>query len=219
MIFRKAARKYYFSVEGETEKWYLEWLAKMINLQDKSQYKASIISKIEKDPLSMAKGLTITDKTAVTHLCDYESDSQEHNANFTRVMDRMAAVSSLGKQIKYSFGYSNFTFELWIILHKTDCRTSFSDRKQYLLPINNAFNEAFQNLSEYKEEKNFKRILASLKLDDVVSAIERSKAIMRENAKIHQYRECTYKKFRYYKENPSLMIWESVEQILNDCGC
>ena len=29
---RKQTKKYYFSVEGETEKWYLEWLQKQINL-------------------------------------------------------------------------------------------------------------------------------------------------------------------------------------------
>ena len=27
MIKRKSTLKYYFSVEGETEQWYLEWLA------------------------------------------------------------------------------------------------------------------------------------------------------------------------------------------------
>ena len=28
---RKETKKYYFSVEGETEKWYLEWLENTIN--------------------------------------------------------------------------------------------------------------------------------------------------------------------------------------------
>lgn len=28
---RKKNKKYYFSVEGETEQWYLEWLEKYIN--------------------------------------------------------------------------------------------------------------------------------------------------------------------------------------------
>ena len=28
---RKECRKYYFSVEGETEKWYLKWLESQIN--------------------------------------------------------------------------------------------------------------------------------------------------------------------------------------------
>jgi len=31
MIKRKSTLKYYFSVEGETEQWYLEWLQEQIN--------------------------------------------------------------------------------------------------------------------------------------------------------------------------------------------
>lgn len=218
MTIRKAARKYYFSVEGETEKWYLEWLAQTINAQSSSLYRASIVPKVEKDPVSMAKGLSISDKTVVTHLCDYESNDCQHAANFKRAMDRMDAASKLGKQIKYGFGYSNFTFELWIILHKTDCNTSFADRKQYLTPLNKAFNENFENLASYKEEVNFKRILSTLCLDDVSMAISRSKRIMTDNKILHQYMEHQYKKFKYYEENPSLMIWQSIETILKDCG-
>ena len=30
-MMRKETKKYYFSVEGETEKWYLDWLQKTIN--------------------------------------------------------------------------------------------------------------------------------------------------------------------------------------------
>lgn len=47
---RKECRKYYFSVEGETEKWYLEWLQKQINNSDKAEYKVKIISKIINRP-------------------------------------------------------------------------------------------------------------------------------------------------------------------------
>lgn len=31
MPVRKITKKYYFSVEGETEQWYLEWLRDLIN--------------------------------------------------------------------------------------------------------------------------------------------------------------------------------------------
>ena len=45
---RKECRKYYFSVEGETEKWYLEWLENQINRNDKARYNVKLISKITK---------------------------------------------------------------------------------------------------------------------------------------------------------------------------
>ena len=74
-------------------------------------------------------------------------------------MDNMKKAEKIGKQIKYKSGYSNFTFDLWIILHMTNCNASYSHRKQYIAPINRAFGEKFQNMDEFKEENNFKRCL------------------------------------------------------------
>ena len=73
-------KKYYFSVEGKTEKWYLDWLQNAINTANTATYKVVFDSKVEKN-------------------------------------------------ITYKLGYSNFTFELWMILHKQDCNTCFDNRK------------------------------------------------------------------------------------------
>lgn len=54
-MVKKYTNKYYFSVEGETEKWYLEWLRDRINELDESRYKVSIDCKVEKDPYRRAK--------------------------------------------------------------------------------------------------------------------------------------------------------------------
>lgn len=35
---RKECRKYYFSVERDTEEWYLKWLEKQINQCDDAEY-------------------------------------------------------------------------------------------------------------------------------------------------------------------------------------
>ena len=70
------------------------------------------------------------------------------------------------KKIKYALGYSNFTFELWMILHKRDCNGSLTDRRQYLNPINQAFGEKFENLDQYKHEDN-----PSLSIHEVVKGI------------------------------------------------
>ena len=131
-------------------------------------------------------------------------------------MDRMAETKSLRKQITYKFGYSNFTFDLWMILHKMDCRGAFSHRKQYVTPINRAYGEKFENMDEFKHEANFKRCLKKLTLEDVIEAVNRAKAIMEINKQngytLHQYRG-----YSYYKENPSLMVWEIIEKVLVDC--
>ncbi len=216
MIKRKSTLKYYFSVEGETEQWYLEWLQDQINNSPETENKVSFNKQIQKDPLKRAKSLAITDKVEIWHISDYESSEDVHVKQFTETIDRMADTKNLKKQITYKFGYSNFTFDLWMILHKIDCRGSFSHRKQYITPINKAFDENFENMDEFKHEANFKRCLKKLTLVDVINAVNRAKAIMEIN-KRNGYTLYQYRGYSYYRENPSLMIWEIIEKILVDC--
>lgn len=81
---RKEKKTYYFSVEGDTEKWYLDWLQNTINAHPAACYTVKLDSKIQKDPLSRAKGLTILGKTEVTHIFDRESEEDVHVSNFRR---------------------------------------------------------------------------------------------------------------------------------------
>ncbi|MCO7121671.1 RloB family protein [Ihubacter massiliensis] len=118
---RKENHTFYFSVEGETEKWYLEWLQKIINLDPATAFKVKFDSKIQKNPLARAKQITIIEKIEITHIFDYESSDPVHQKAFQTTLDRMKQSEKLGKAIKYNLGYSNFTFELWMVLHMMDC--------------------------------------------------------------------------------------------------
>lgn len=71
-------------------------------------------------------------------------------------------------------------------------------------------------MDDYKHENNFKRILNSLTLSDVIDAINRAKLIMQRNEQ-NGYVFQEYKGYKYYKENPSLDIWKVIEEILRDC--
>ena len=214
---RKENRVYYFSVEGETEKWYLDWLQSIINSETDAKYTVKLISRVEKDPLTYAKRITIVGKTEITHVFDYESEEEVHTRQFMTVIDRIKKVQQLGKNIKYNLGYSNLTFELWIILHARECYAPKVHRDHYLEPLNRAFGEKFENLDQYKHEDNFKRILKKLTLENVRQAIKRSKTIMQKNEEIG-YIPLQYKGYKYYKENPSLAIWAFIERILSECG-
>ena len=213
---RKPTNKYYFSVEGETEQWYLKWLQDMINSTEESVCKVSIDCPVKKNPLKHAKSLPVTRKIEIYHFFDYESDEPLHVQGFQDVMDNMKKAEKLGKQIKYKSGYSNFTFDLWIILHMVNCNASYAHRKQYITQINRAFGEKFENMDEYKHEDNFKRCLSKMDLSNVIAAISRAKKIMQRN-KENGYILHQYKGYQYYKENPSLTAWEAIEKILNEC--
>ena len=214
---KKITKKYYFSVEGETEQWYLEWLEKCINTSNQATYKVSFQIKIQKNPLKYAKFLAITSPTEIWHLADYESSEDIHVRQFTEIMDNMKEATRIGKDITYRFGYSNFTFDLWIILHKTTCNGTYAHRDHYLAPLNSAYGEHFQNMDEYKHEDNFKRCLKQLELSNVIDAVNRAEKIMQENLK-RGYTLYQYKGYQYYKENPSLNVWQIVKKILVECG-
>lgn len=216
MTKMKESKKYYFSVEGETEQWYLHWLQSQINEAINSRYKVTIDCPIEKDPLKRAKSMVVIGKTKIVHMFDCESNDEVHTTQFKTTLDRMKKVQTLGKQIKYTIGYSNFTFELWMILHKTDCRCSLTNRTQYLAFINRAYSEKFESLAQYKHRDSFERVLGKLDLINVKQAIERAKLITQDN-KDKGYTMHEYKGYHYYTENPSLSIWESIEDILKEC--
>ena len=44
-------RKYTFTVEGETERWYLLWLRDRINEQEGKEYKVAIEAKVQQHPM------------------------------------------------------------------------------------------------------------------------------------------------------------------------
>lgn len=214
---RKENRTYYFSVEGETEKWYLDWLQGIINAAPEAKCTVKLDGKIQKDPLARVKGLAILGKTEITHVFDMESEDAIHQQQFQTTLNRMKMVQGIGKNIKYSLGYSNFTFELWMILHKCGCNGMLAHRRHYLDLLNKAYGEQFENLGQYKHEDNFKRVLGKLSLEDVRQAIRRSKAIMQRNQE-YGYVLQQYRGYKYYRENPSLSLWEAVEKIMKDCN-
>ena len=95
---------------------------------------------------------------------------------------------------------------------------SVSHRKQYIKAINKIYQEKFQTLDEYKEEKNFKRILSKISLEDVKFAINNGNLIRQKNKEIQENNYKKYGKFEYFTENPDITVNECVEQILKECG-
>lgn len=214
MSLKKETLIYHFSVEGETEKWYLNWLQQIINQTPDRKYDVKLSVKVQ-SPKKMVKGLSIVGETEITHLCDVESETEEHIKGFESTIDEMYQARKLGKSIQYRLGYTNFTFELWIVLHKKDCYGMMKNRKDYLLHINSAYGQSFENLDKYKKERSFKKILDSLTLQDVKNALRRAKHIMQEKDG-HDLKE--HKGYKYHLHNPSLSVYEIIERILLQCG-
>ena len=65
-------------------------------------------------------------------------------------------------------------------------------------------------------EDVFRSCLQKLSLNDVIKAVERSEKIMGNNVAAGYVMQ-KYKGFSYYKENPSLAVWEVIKKVLKDC--
>ena len=214
---RKQTLTYYFSVEGETEQWYLEWLEAQINANENTNYIVKFISKVEKDPVSFIKKLVVQKKTTIWHLSDIEGSSDEQIQTVHNTLGRLKEAKGLGKSIIYKWGYSNLSFDLWMILHKQNCNAELTDVGKYLSHINRVFDEHFESMKEYKEEANFKRCLGKLTFPEVLTALSKAKAIMQRNER-DGYPITQFKGYSYYIHNPSLDLWHPIEAILRDCG-
>ena len=210
------SRKYVLTVEGETEKWYFLWLKDQINKHGNRTYNANIIPKVIQSPRSFYKGANSKLTPEIFHICDIESKEPIHIDKFQNILKEMKEARK-EKNIKYILGYSNFTFELWIILHKKDCFKTFNNRRQYLASIQECFNEKFEDLGHYKQENAFKRCLDKLCLDDVISAIKRADRLKQLNKESNN-KLIKYCNYSYYIENPALSINEVVKRILIECG-
>lgn len=116
---RKENRRYVFTVEGETEQWYFDWLEDQINACDDSKYTVSIVAKVQQSPKKYFKTVNPISTPEVTHICDYESNEEVHITKFKNILSELKeANSTKGRKFKYALGYSNFTFELWMVLHR-----------------------------------------------------------------------------------------------------
>ena len=209
-------KKFVFTVEGETEQWYLEWLRDQINQCETRTYNVAVDAKVQQSPKKFYKNANVKATPEVYHICDVESNDQIHVDKFRNILSEMKDAKTQ-KKISYRLGYSNFAFELWMVLHKRNCNGPLSHRSQYLSPINQAFGENFENLDQYKHEDNFKRCLKKLSLDDVREAIKKADAIT-ENNKDNGNTLLQYKGYTYYRDNPALSIHEAVRMILEECG-
>ena len=67
-IERKETKKYVFTVEGETEHWYFDWLQNEINSREKSLYNVTIISEVQQSPRKYAKKVNPLATPIITHI-------------------------------------------------------------------------------------------------------------------------------------------------------
>lgn len=210
-------QQYHFLVEGECEERYLRRLQKLINERQDIGQKVSFVIKRGMTMTSMVKNLLPWGNNTIVKVVDYEGSGQSDQQTFLHVLDDMVKAARLKSGVKCALGYSNLTFELWMLLHKMDCRRTLDNKKQYLRLLNQAYGFDFETLGKFKQDKNFQKVLNKIGLEDVKTAIKRAEAIRKQNEQ-DSIPTIYKKKYKYFKKNPDCSLQEFIREILEDCG-
>ena len=94
----KDTKKYTFTVEGETEQWYFDWLEEQINQCETAKCKASIIAKVQQNPSKFAKTQAASATPTITHICDVESNEPVHVQKFKDIHGNERSLTVSGQQ-------------------------------------------------------------------------------------------------------------------------
>lgn len=212
-MMRKENVQFYLSVDGNTEELYFKWLKERLNSSPNAVRTVSFDIK-QKKPSSYAKSLSVLTETIAYHVCDKETSSISDKEKFKRTLAEMKDIHKIRPCITYKLAYSNISFELWLLLHKTPCNGIKKTASDYFPNIKKTFSlDGVVSFNEYKEEKNFNRVLSQLSLKDVKEAIKRAEEIQRNNVAVQQ--ETVYKGYSFFEDNPSLNIHCLIQKIFD----
>lgn len=224
-MIKKESRTFHMSVEGlNCETLYFTHLAKLINESGINKYNLKVNPKVA-SPMAYAKRMSgrASDnkggrKIPYIHIQDIEDYySDYHRRKFLGIIDEMReAEEEFG--IAYQLGYSNYTFELWMLLHVAEMTHSVQNRHAYLTPVNRWFNRKYRNIDEFKAYDEFQNILKEfVTLDSVIQAIRRAEKIVQQNKDERKKKE-TYRGFIFYHDNPDVNVHDVVKLIFDVCG-
>ena len=225
-MIRNESRQFLVSVEGvNCERMYFEHLAKLINTSGRNKYNLNISPKAM-SPLQYAKRNAYKqvyrqkggNKLPYFHIQDiedyYDAPLQQ---KFYGIIDEMREAERVF-DISYRLCYSNYTFELWMLLHVADMTAGVTSRTAYLRPINRHFKRNYNSLDEFKSAAEFQRILDGfITLDAVFDAVKRAERIV-ENNKQQNKKRIIYKCVAFYPDNPDITVHEIVQKMLDVCG-
>lgn len=192
LLFRRQYATYF---EGSQEKLYFDYVSKLI--REKYPY-IQIKFNSYKNINALSKSSTGRNKIA---FFDYDMNDKEFRKR-------------IEKDNKIKIYYSNISFDLWLLLHKTSYSKSVMSAHDYDKDIKRWYNfNSIKNnnkIENIKEEENIKKILQQINLEDIKYAIGNAKSIM--DRKLEKDKIIINNKFVYY-DNPATNVYEFLESL------
>ena len=205
--------QYIITCEGETEVLYFKHLKSLINMiPNKPQMTA--IPEVEVNPEKKAKSIRSQFERTWYHIVDKETCKECDEKTFEKRITSFYNIGKNNKKIETVLGYSNVSFELWLIMHKSDKKPSVHCAENYWKTLKKIYKlNDVESFNDYKSEKNFNKVLAQIELEDIKNAIKRADNLERINNREGILRTSG---FPYFENNPSLSVHNVVKMILED---
>lgn len=206
---RKPIEKYNVCCDGNTEVLYFKRLEELVNHCDLSKRlslntKSANSGSPNRTVEVASRGNVYENKVAV-----FDHDGKD---------DAFKKALDLSAENNVAHGYSNICFELWLILHKTDCKRMVYKGADYWPDMQKVYGlHNMDSFDDCKNEKNCAKILSQISLDDVKMAIKRAKRIAKDNADTKTAHGSSKRGKKYY-DNPDLSIHLVVEEMLTVIG-
>lgn len=219
IIKKNSTITYFGSCEGKQEKKYFDHLQSLINNHPKC--KTKICFKLSDanggDPLEVSYK---SDKSGIL-LENSAKSSLKREKKFVAIFDYDGKHAKFESAIKFCekngivTAYSNYCFDLWILLHFKDFNSTVINGNEYCLYIRNSCSipDTYDNL---KSEDCIKCILNQISVDNVIEAVSRARTIEKNNIDSLKSGFAINGSLHYY--NPHLKIYSFIENVLKESG-
>lgn len=204
---RRPINRYLGACEGLQEKLYFAYLKQLIRgIANRSHdVEFDIINTHGGSPLVVAKRAYGAATGRNTRVAAFDYDGK--TADFAEALDYCRKNGIVT-------GYSNYCFDLWLLLHKRMHLRTITSLADYEDIIRVAY--GLRADANIKEQATIAILLASITLDDVRAAITHAKGICVNNSANRQLQR-TPGAMEFY-ENPDLSIHVFVERVLREAG-
>lgn len=133
---------------------------------------------------------------------DYDGKKEKYEEAIDLAMD---------KQI--TLGYTNYCFDLWLILHKEDYICSVNSSDGYIEELRRVY--GLKDNANVKKRDQVKAILEKINLEDIKAAIRRAEMIVASN--LEKEANKTMKEYEYY-DNPDTQMHEMLKSVFSKTG-
>lgn len=204
---RRTINEYRGACEGSQERMYFVHLKGLIKREERRKYDVqfNLICTNGGSPLIVAKRADVTLAGEIERLAAFDYDGK--HGEFIDALDYCKA-----KRIVY--GYSNYCFDLWLLLHKERYMRVIANANGYEAKIRSVYN--LPEEADIKEEVFVKQILSQISLDDIRRAVENAEYIVIDNEQVKEPRYSN--KSEKFFDNPDLSIHRFIAKVLEDVG-